>query len=40
MRSVTGYVITEKIDTIKNTYSLIFLLLGIFGYLFYLAKFR
>jgi len=40
LQSVTGYIISEKINGPANILALAFFLAGIFGALFYLSKFR
>ncbi len=40
MKSVTGYIIAEKVELNKNILSLIFFIIGIFSTTFYLSKFR
>ena len=40
LQSVTGYAVSDSEDTIANMGALISLLVGVFGALIYLAKFR
>ncbi len=40
IKSVTGYILAEEVESAKNIFSLVFFLIGIFSTMFYLAKFR
>ena len=40
LQSVTGYVVSDEVDGIANMKALVSFLVGVFGAILYLAKFR
>ena len=40
LTSVTGYVVADHVDSDRNLAALVLLLVGVFGAILYLAKFR